>query len=133
MLREPVRGRFARAAMGAGDLADLEETPPSLTEAWRICNEVRSVKRIWTPLPFLAIALIGLVTLLSIDYEDEFGLNEGERGLVAAVVEPFQLLGIAAFIPLGLRLTARHGPGVVLRITAVTGTLAAVFLVVLAV
>ena len=62
--------------MGAEDVADLEETPPSLAEGWRICTEVRSVKRIWMSLPFLAIALIGLGSLTNIYYEDTFGLSE---------------------------------------------------------
>ena len=129
LLREPVRGRFERSAMGADELASVEETPPSLSEGWRICNEVRSVKRIWVSLPFLAIALIGLSSLTNIYYEDTFGLNEAQRGVVSAIAEPFQLLGIALFIPLSIRLVSRYGPGVVLRIVSITGTIGAVLLV----
>ena len=129
LLREPVRGRFEREAMGASDLVDMEESPPSFSEAWRICNEVRAVKRIWVSLPFLAIAVIGLGTLTNIYYEDTFGLNEAERGVVAAIAEPFQLLGIAIFIPLSFRLAAKHGPGIILRIVSITGTIGAVLLV----
>ena len=129
LLREPVRGRFEREAMGASELGDVEETPPSFAEGWRICNEVRSVKRIWVSLPFLAVALIGLGSLTNIYYEDTFDLNEAERGFVAAIAEPFQLLGIALFIPLSLRLMAKHGPGIVLRVIAITGTIGAVLLV----
>jgi ABC-type branched-subunit amino acid transport system ATPase component/sugar phosphate permease len=128
-LREPVRGRHERSAMGAEDLADIEETPPSFSEGWRICNEVRSVKRIWVSLPFLAIALIGLGSLTNIYYEDTFGLNEAERGVVAALAEPFQLVGIAVFIPLSLRLVAQRGPGVVLRLISITGSIGAVLLI----
>ncbi|MGQ0434777.1 MAG: MFS transporter [Microthrixaceae bacterium] len=132
MLREPVRGRYERESSGIGHLADIEEPAPSLSEGYRICSEVRSVRRVWHSLPFLAVAIVGLNSLTSIFYEEAFGLNEAERGFIAATVEPFQLIGIAVFIPLSLRLVARRGPGIVLKIIAVTGTIAALCLVALA-
>ncbi|MFZ6004773.1 MAG: MFS transporter [Actinomycetota bacterium] len=132
LLREPVRGRFEREATGSSHLSGLEESAPSLSEGYRICSEVRSVRRIWHSLPFVALAVVGLNSLTAIFYEEVFGLNEAERGVIAAVVEPFQLIGIAVFIPLSLRLAAKHGPGIVLKIVAVTGTIGAGFLVALA-
>jgi branched-chain amino acid transport system ATP-binding protein len=52
------------------------------------------LRRIWYSLPFLATALIGFVTLASLLYEQEFGMDERARGVAAAVAEPFQLVGL---------------------------------------
>ncbi len=131
-LREPTRGRFEREALGKNDLTETEETAPTLSEGYRICAEVRSVRRIWHSLPFVALAVVGLNSLTSIFYEEVYSLNEAERGFIAAVIEPFQLVGIAVFIPLSMRLAAKHGPGILLKIVAITGTIGAIFLVALA-
>ena len=54
--REPSRGAHERRAMGASEEAiATEERPPSLAEAWRICWQVRTLRRIWFSLPFLAV------------------------------------------------------------------------------
>jgi ABC-type branched-subunit amino acid transport system ATPase component len=45
-------------------------------------------------LPFLATGFIGFVTLASLLYEQEFGLDERARGIAAAISEPFQLVGL---------------------------------------
>ncbi|HVM10771.1 MAG TPA: MFS transporter [Acidimicrobiales bacterium] len=127
-LREPVRGRFDRMAMGASEeIADTEETAASFAESWRICNQVMTLRRIWLSLPFLAASLIGLGSLTSLFYEDVFGLSEAERGVIAAIAEPFQLLGILIGIPLATKLFNR-GPGLVLKFLGVVGTLSGVFL-----
>lgn len=132
-LREPVRGRFERTAMGADEeVANTEEAAPSMAESWRICNQVRTLRRIWLSLPFLAAALVGLNSLTSIYYEDVFGLNEIQRGTIAAIAEPFQLVGIVFFVPIATRLFAR-GPGLVLKLLAIASAASALFFVGLAV
>ena len=45
-------------------------------------------------MPFLATGFIGFVTLASLLYEQEFGLDERARGIAAAISEPFQLVGL---------------------------------------
>ena len=81
-LREPVRGRWERQAMGASDdVIATEETVPSYAESWRTVQKIESLKRIWWSLPFLATALIGFVALASLMYEQEFGLDERARGI----------------------------------------------------
>jgi branched-chain amino acid transport system ATP-binding protein len=57
-------------------------------------QKVQSLKRIWYSLPFLATGFIGFVTLASLLYEQEFGLDERARGIAAAIAEPFQLVGL---------------------------------------
>jgi ABC-type branched-subunit amino acid transport system ATPase component/MFS family permease len=94
-LREPVRGRWERQAMGASDeVIATEETAPSYAESWRTVQKIESLRRIWWSLPFLATALIGFVALASLLYEQEFGLDDRARGVAAAIAEPFQLVGL---------------------------------------
>ncbi len=94
-LREPVRGRWERQAMGASDdVINTEETTPSFAESWRTVQKVESLRRMWWSLPFLATALIGFVVLASLMYEQEFNLDERARGVAAAIAEPFQLVGL---------------------------------------
>ena len=104
-LREPIRGRWERQAMGASDeVIATEETPPSYAESWRTVQKIESLKRIWWSLPFLATALIGFVALASLLYEQEFGLDERARGFASAIAEPFQLVGLV----LGARIITRR-------------------------
>lgn len=94
-LREPVRGKWERQAMGASDeVIATEETVPSFAESWRTVQKIQSLQRIWWSLPFLATALIGFVALASLLYEQQFGLDDRARGIASAIAEPFQLVGL---------------------------------------
>ena len=115
-LKEPGRGHFERGAAGAvQDVVDTDETPPTWAESVRILWQVRTLRRIWCSLPFLAASVIGLATLTSLYYEEVFGLNSAERGFVAAMAEPAQIVGIILGIPLASRLMLRD-PGMGLRL-----------------
>ena len=128
-LEEPVRGYHERALMGASDDAlHVAEDAPSFGEAWRICSQVKTLRRIWLSLPFLAASVFGLASLYAIAYDDVFHLSEFERGLVAAIAEPFQLIGVVVGIPIAARLMAR-GPGLALKFIASAGALSAVGIV----
>jgi ABC-type branched-subunit amino acid transport system ATPase component/predicted MFS family arabinose efflux permease len=118
-LREPVRGRFERKAMGASDtVADTEEEPASWAESWRILWMVRSLRRIFYALPFLAIAIVGLLLLSGLYYDDVYNLDERARGVLAAMIQgPAQLVGLLVGVPLASKLLAR-GPGFVLTFLA---------------
>ncbi len=94
-LREPIRGRWERAATGASeDVINTEEIPASFAESWRTVQKIDSLRRIWWSLPFLATALIGFITLASVLYDREFNLDERARGVASAIAEPFALVGI---------------------------------------
>ena len=130
-MREPVRGHWEREAMGASaETVDIEEDPASFAEAWRTCWKITGLRRIWYALPFLAASLIGFVTLASLFYEEEFGLNEVARGSVAAAVEPLQLVGLI----IGAKVATKYvltDPGRILKflswISLAASVLAAVF------
>ena len=102
-LQEPIRGRHEREAAGADkDAAELAEEPPSMTEAWRLCWKVDTLRRLFAALPFVAVAVVGFGTLAALFYEDAFNLDERARGIIAAAVEPAQLAGLAVGASVGL-------------------------------
>jgi branched-chain amino acid transport system ATP-binding protein len=81
--------------------------------------------------PFLGVALFAVPNLLSLVYEDVFGLNSAERGVVAASVEPMQLIGVFWMMPIVARKTIEQ-PGFLLRFVAVVGMANGILLVILA-
>ena len=88
-LKEPGRGHYEREAAGASaEAIATDEVPPSFAESVRILWQVRTLRRIWYSLPFLAASFIGLVTLTSLYYEQVFHLDDAPRGFVAAATEP---------------------------------------------
>ncbi|MFP3901182.1 MAG: ATP-binding protein, partial [Acidimicrobiia bacterium] len=114
-LREPTRGHFERRAMGASEaVIATDEESPSFAESWRILGGVRSLQRVFHALPFIAISIVGLLTLGALFYEEVFNLDERARGFLSASVEPAQLLGLVIGIPIATRLMARD-PALVLR------------------
>ncbi len=120
-LREPGRGHWERAAAGASDaVINTDEEPPSYAESIRIVWQVGTIRRICYALPFLSAGFIGLVTLTSLYYENAFHLDDFQRGLVTALAEPAQFVGILLGIPLATRLMLRD-PGATLRMLAYFG------------
>jgi branched-chain amino acid transport system ATP-binding protein len=104
-MREPVRGYHERRLMGADEeLAATEEAPASLGEAWRTLWQVKTLRRFWIALPMIAIPVYALGPLLNIFYAQELGLNEAQRGLLASIAGPFQIVGLFLGVPLAARL-----------------------------
>src|SRR5690606_455126 len=104
-LREPARGGQERLALGAdGATARTEEEPASFSEAFRVLWAVRTMRRTWMSLPFIAVSIIGLTPLVQLFYEEEFGLNEAERGFVTALAGPAQRGAYVVGAPAATRL-----------------------------
>ena len=115
-LREPVRGRFERrAAGGDAEAEELEEKPPTFGEAWRTIMAVRTLRRIFLALPFLTASLLGLGSLLSIFYDDVFGVGAGGRALLFAFDEPFEVIGLIILAPIAQRVLLQR-PGYAMRV-----------------
>ncbi|CAA9269244.1 MAG: Branched-chain amino acid transport ATP-binding protein LivF [uncultured Acidimicrobiales bacterium] len=130
-LKEPVRGAHERRAMGASaETQGTEEAPASMAEAWRLLWQVRTLRRIWIATPVISIPLYALSPLLTLFYADELGLDSGERALIAAIGEPFQLVGLILGIPLATRLM-RKDPALLIRFIAAAGVLQVVSTVLL--
>ncbi|HTD51103.1 MAG TPA: ATP-binding protein, partial [Acidimicrobiia bacterium] len=124
-LVEPGRGHWERAAAGASAaVIATDEIPPSFAESIRILWQVGTLRRIWYALPFLAASFIGLVTLTSLFYQHVFHLDDFQRGIVAALAEPGQIIAILLGIPLASRLMLRD-PGGGLRMLAGLGVVIA--------
>lgn len=131
-LREPVRGYHERIAAGADHAtASLEDTHETVRSSMRVLGRVRTIRRIWFAVPFLAVALFAVPNLLSLVYEDVFGLNTAERGIVAAAVEPLQIAGVFWSMPIVARRTVQQ-PGFLLSFVATVGVVDGLLLVVLA-
>jgi MFS family permease len=131
-LREPVRGFHERRAAGADEAAALiEQSAVSARAALHELRQIRTIRRIWLAAPFLAIALFGIPTLLSLVYEDVFGLNAGQRGLIATMIEPLQIVGVVIAMPAMSRL-ANRSAGSLVRFVAVVGVIDGVLVAALA-
>lgn len=131
-LREPVRGHHERRAAGADEAAAVvEEDHEKAWETMKTLGRVRTIRRIWMAVPFLGIALFGIPNLLSLVYEDVFGLNAAARGVIAAGVEPLQIAGVFFGIPLVARIATQR-PQFLLRFVAVVGVVDGILIVILA-
>jgi ABC-type branched-subunit amino acid transport system ATPase component len=126
-LREPVRGGQERkAAGGDAEMIALAEPKASFEEAFRLCNEIPSLRRLWYSVPFLSVSLIGFVSLAGIMYEQTYNLDELQRGYLAASVEPFQFIGLAMGAAMGTKLFLRD-PALVFKFLRVVAIAAGVF------
>jgi len=130
-LHEPVRGAHERRLAGGDqDAIDTEEAPPSYAEAWRMCWKIKTLRRIFVAMPFLAASLIGFGSLAALLYEEAYNLDERARGVAAAATEPGQLVGLYIGARLATRVIAED-PGKILRylavVSAATSVLSAVF------
>ena len=124
-LKEPLRGHYEREAAGASaEAIATDEVPPSFAESVRILWQVRTLRRIWYSLPFLASSIIGLVTLTALYYEQVFNLDQRARGFIGAATEPAAVIGLSLGIPLASRLMLRD-PGLGLKLLAVVGVFVA--------
>ena len=128
-LREPARGYHERIAAGADhDTALLADTPETVWSSLKVLGQVRTIRRIWCAIPFIGVVIFAVVNLLSLIYEDVFGLNSAQRGLVAAGVEPLQIAGVFISMPIVARKTMEQ-PGFLLRFVAAVGVLDGILLV----
>ena len=131
-LHEPVRGYYERREAGADEATAL--VPDAPERAWgtmRVLARVRTIRRIWLAVPFLAVVLFGVPTLLSLVYEEVFGLDSAARGAIAAGVEPLQVVGVFLAMPRVAKV-AMTDPGFLLRFVGIVGVVDGVLLVVLA-
>ena len=99
-LTEPVRGGLDRTAAGADEeTAATEDTPLPFREAWREIVAIKTLRRSYAAIPFAVGALIGMAGMLSIFYEEAFGLGSFGRGLIFGFDEPMAVLGVIFLAP----------------------------------
>lgn len=116
-LTDPGRGHFEREAADLGGAAGADEPAPSFAEALRLVWTIRSLRRIFAALPFLAASIVGFASLAALQYAETFDLDELERAYANVPVQLVELVGIA----LGARFTTaalRKGAPAVFRVLA---------------
>lgn len=121
-LRDPGRGHFEREAAHLDIDTTIDEPPPSFAEALRMVWTIRSLRRIFIALPFLAASIIGFISLASLMYEEVFGLDAWERAWALIPVQLVELVGVVV----GARLTTRALTKGASNIFGVLGAAAAV-------
>jgi branched-chain amino acid transport system ATP-binding protein len=130
-LHEPIRGLHERRAAGVDEAgAQVEEPHEGVRSTMRALHQVRTIRRMWVAVPFLGIALFGVPNLLSLVYEDVYGLNSAARGAIAAGIEPLQVAGVFLAMPRVATIAVRD-PGFLLRFVAIVGVADGLLLVVL--
>ena len=66
------RQRWYRQSLTSDtDVANTEEVAPSWAESFRIIWQVRTLRRIFVALPFVAVAIVGLSTLSGLYYDEQ--------------------------------------------------------------
>ena len=124
-MREPKRGVQDRLALGATqEEAEIEETPPTLAEAWRTLFAVKSLRRVYTALPFIGASSVAMASLMSLFWADVYHLDEFQRGLIESVSQPFALVGLIVGAPLAQKLMNRD-PALLLRFLGMSSILTA--------
>jgi len=131
-LRDPGRGHFEREAANLGGSTEGDEPAPSFAEALRMVWTIRSLRRIFLALPFLAASLIGFGSLAALQYAETFNLDELGRAWANIPVQLVELIGVAA----GAKLTTvalRKGAPAVFKVLGIGSAVAAVMVAVFAV
>ncbi|MGH9195313.1 MAG: ATP-binding cassette domain-containing protein, partial [Acidimicrobiia bacterium] len=114
-----------RRLMGASEeVAKTEEKPPSWTESWRIAKSVRSLRRIWYALPFVVGSGMAARQIMSVFYDEVFGLGPTARGLIGAFDEPVEIIGLLIGATISNRLL-RYRPGRVITYVGLVAVLQA--------
>jgi len=86
VLKEPVRGKFDRKAMGASDEdAAKEQAAVSWAEGWRAASSITTLRRIWYAIPFLLAGTLIQAILLSVYYDEVFNVGPFGRGVISAI------------------------------------------------
>jgi branched-chain amino acid transport system ATP-binding protein len=94
-LREPLRGVHERLAAGADeDTAQIEEAAAGFSETFRVLFARQSARRIYFSLPFLTASGLGIGTFLSVFYDEVYKVDSRGRGVIFAMTEPAQIVGL---------------------------------------
>jgi hypothetical protein len=62
------------------EAAQVPEAPKGIRSTMVTPARVRTIRRVWMAIPFLGVAVIGVPNLLSLIYDDAFGLDSLARG-----------------------------------------------------
>ncbi len=115
-LREPTRGVHERRAAGADEAtAEIEEVPAGFNETFRTLFAAQSSRRIYLALPFFTASFLGLTSLLSLFYEEVYNVGSAGRGVIFAMTEPAQIVGLVVGAIVVQRVMSKD-PGATMRL-----------------
>jgi ABC-type branched-subunit amino acid transport system ATPase component/MFS family permease len=115
-LREPTRGVHERRAAGADEVtAEIEEVPAGFNETFRTLFAAQSARRIYLSLPFFTASFLGLTSLLSLFYEEVYNVGSAGRGVIFAMTEPAQIIGLVVGAVVVQRVMSKD-PGATMRL-----------------
>lgn len=85
-LKEPIRGYMERKALGLDEEVAKEPEPtPSFGEAWRITWAIRTLRRFFIAVAISEVGAIIYVRLYLFYFQERYGLDAFERGVVAFI------------------------------------------------
>jgi branched-chain amino acid transport system ATP-binding protein len=132
LLHEPLRGVHERLAAGADeDTAKIEEEPAGFSETFRVLFARQSARRIYFSLPFLTASGLGIGTFLSLFYEEVYHVSTAGRGVIFAMAEPAQIVGLLLGAVVMQRVVTRD-PGKAMTLLGYAAVGSAICLAVLA-
>jgi ABC-type branched-subunit amino acid transport system ATPase component/sugar phosphate permease len=119
--KEPIRGLHERRYLGADETtAEIEDEPPTFSETFRVLFANRSARRIYYSLPFLTASAIGIAQFTSLFYQEILHQDASRRGLIVALTEPGEFIGLGIGLFVVQKLMTRD-PGRTMRLIALTG------------
>jgi MFS family permease len=72
----------------------------SFSHAFRILWGIGSLRRIWLAFPFISFFAIALSQIMSLYYDEIFGVNAAGRGVIQSFDAPFIVLGLVVGSPI---------------------------------
>jgi branched-chain amino acid transport system ATP-binding protein len=94
--KDPPRGGQERRALGADEeIVQAEQRPPTFAEAFRICWNVRTMRRIWFAIPFITGTASVISTFTVTLYDEKFHLSVTDRSLIGTLGFPVAMIGTA--------------------------------------
>jgi branched-chain amino acid transport system ATP-binding protein len=131
-LKEPRRGYHERIAAGADeDTAQLEEVAAGFSETFRVLFARESARRIYYALPFLSASALGIGTFMSLFYDEIYHVGSGGRGVIFAMTEPAQVVGLLVGAVIMRKLVATD-PGRAMKLLGFSAVISAICLSVVA-
>ena len=104
----------------------------SIGHAFRILWGIGSLRRIWLAFPFISFFAIALGQIMSLYYDEIFGVNAAGRGVIQSFDAPFIVLGLVLGSPLIDR-GMHTDPGRVMRMIGLAVLCVGVFILGIAV
>jgi branched-chain amino acid transport system ATP-binding protein len=131
-LPEPERGAHERHLEGGGpELDDIQDTPPTFTETFRVLYSLRTVRWFYAAIVFVGAGALGVGAFASFLYDEVFGAGATARGVIEALLAPAALPGLL----LGGRLVQERlesDPRAALRVIAAAAAVAGAGILVMA-